>query len=299
MPREQMEFPLKSLPRLTHFGYSNQVKKNHFGPHRHYGYELIYVTRGEAETQMFGNSEYLSLKQDDLWVIPPGEVHQFQYNQENIDFYWLGFQTGEDVILAENHMTPPCRLLNREKDLPRGRVELLHQMNEEISSISRKIRIQKHCVFRKVPHFNRLFQSIEHELHHRDDFSEMLIYQKLMEIFTGIVRLSLPRPAGTDSPLDYACRYLNSHCREKIDFGKLAGRIGYSSEHFSRAFKKKFGLSPRLYHEKCRMNEAREHLARGSSIQDTAFSCGFKSSSHFSTWFRKREGLSPGQYYSN
>lgn len=299
MPREQMEFPLINLPRLTHFGHSDQIENYNFGPHKHYGYELIYVAGGEAEARMFEGASPLPLKRDDLWVIPPEEVHQFQYDHGHIDFYWLGFQTGENVVLAENHMTDPYHLLARENKYPAGRVQLIRQMDEEILSISRRIRVQEHSLFRKVPLFNRLFQSIEFELHHTDDFSEMIIYQKLIEIFAFIARLSRTGGQVADSPLDYAYRYLKHHNREKVDFRELAVKTGYSREHFSRAFKLKFGASPRAFHEECRIAEARDFLAKGLSVQDTAFSCGFVSSSHFSTWFRKRQGQSPEQYYSN
>ena len=299
MPREQMEFPFKNLPRLTHFGYSDQVMDSHFGPHKHYGYELIYVVRGETEVRMFEGSDPIVLKRDDLCVIAPGEVHQFHYSRGNIDFFWLGFQMDEDVILAENHMTAPYRLLNREKRSHPERVELIRQMDREITSIRDRIKIEKYRLLRQAPLFNRLFQDIEFELHHMDDFNEIIIYQKLIEIFAYIARLSKSHKYGTDCPLDYAYRYLKNHNREKIDFKALALKTGYSQEYFSRAFKSRFSLSPRAFHEECRMSEARSFLARDFSVQDTAYACGFRSSSHFSTWFRQREGLSPENYYLN
>ena len=299
MPREQLEFPFKNLPRLTHFGYSEHVEISQFGPHKHYGYELIYVTRGEADIRIFEGKDPVCLIKDDLYVIAPGEVHQFQYSQEDIDFFWLGFQTGEDVVLAEHHMTAPHRLLNRDRNSDSERVELIRQMDREIISIRDKILVDKYRLFHQVPYFNRLFQDIEFELHHTDEFSTVIIYQKLIEIFTFIARLSHSKNVSVGGPLDYAYRHLKNHCREKIDFKELAETTGYSGEHFSRAFKLKFGKSPRTFHEECRISEARDFLARGLSVQDTAYSCGFKSSSHFSTWFRKKQGSSPHCYYSN
>jgi len=294
MPRAQLEFPFKNLPRLTHFGYSNQVETSHFGPHKHYGYELIYVASGEADVQIFEGTEPVKLKKDDLYVIAPDEVHQFIYNNGHIDYFWLGFQMGEDVVLAEHHMTSPSMLLNKDNRYSPGRVALIKLMDREITTIRDRINIKRYRLLKKAPFFNRLFQDIEYELHHKDDFSEILIYQKLLEIFTYIARLSDLKKQYTDNPLDYAYRHLKNHNKEKIDFRELAIKTGYSREHFSRAFKSRFGISPRAFHEECRID-----VARDLSVQNTAFSCGFISSSHFSTWFRKRQGLSPEQYYLN
>ncbi|OQY31040.1 MAG: hypothetical protein B6241_14890 [Spirochaetaceae bacterium 4572_59] len=299
MPREQMEFPLRNLPRLTHFGYSDQGKDSFFGPHKHYGYELIYVVRGETEVRMFEGSDPIILKRDDLYVIAPKKLHQFKYNRGNINFFWLGFQMEEDVILAENHMISPYRLLNRDKRSNPERVALIRQMDREITSLRDRIKIDVFRQFRRVPLFNRLFEDLEFELHHMDDFSEIIIYQKLIEIFAFIARLSSSPQKGACNPLNYAYRFLKNHNREKINFGELALKAGYSQEYFSRAFKLRFGISPRAFHEECRMSEARNFLSRDFSVQETASACGFKSSSHFSSWFKQREGLSPEKYYPN
>lgn len=297
MPREQFEYPLPSLPRLSHFGYSDSIRNNNYGPHYHYGYELIYVLRGTAETDLFPGERPVLLRQDDLCLISPGQVHEFIYRSEVIEFYWMGFQTGRKVAVAEGHMEQPARLIRNEK---KNRVEFFEQIDREIENICLEIPCREGRLYRSVPQFAALFRDINGEIHRNDPYSGRLIYQKILEIFLQIARLEQAGEERKKTPeLEFAGEYMRAHCREKVRIETLAGRVGYSQEHFTRVFKEHYGTTPKSYHDRLRSEAARKELNGGSSVGQTAAACGFSSSSHFSSWFRKQTGVPPEVYRTN
>lgn len=79
--------------------------------------------------------------------------------------------------------------------------------------------------------------------------------------------------------------------------GELTSRTGLSPSTLRMRFKALTGLSPHGYLVSCRIQRAKEELARGSaSIAELALSLGFASARHFSSAFKLATGLSPRQW---
>ena len=91
--------------------------------------------------------------------------------------------------------------------------------------------------------------------------------------------------------------YLREHFARQIPLAKLARLVGLSSCHFSRAFKKSFGLPPQRYQSARRIEQAKLLLGmREMSVTDIGLEVGFTSSSAFASSFRKATGMSPSAY---
>ena len=83
----------------------------------------------------------------------------------------------------------------------------------------------------------------------------------------------------------------------KWPIDELTRRTGLSPSTLRTRFKALTGLSPHGYLVSCRIQRAKEELARGgASITDVALSLGFASARHFSTAFKLATGLSPRQW---
>jgi AraC-like DNA-binding protein len=78
--------------------------------------------------------------------------------------------------------------------------------------------------------------------------------------------------------------------------GAALGRVPFNSDYFRRAFRDKIGLTPRKFMEFKRMEKARNMLATGQRVKETAAKLGFSDAYYFSRMFRRHMGASPASY---
>lgn len=92
-------------------------------------------------------------------------------------------------------------------------------------------------------------------------------------------------------------RYIKEHFREEIDFGALAGDLGFSSAYLSRIFTKNKGESPVKYLTSMRIKEAKRLLANTDEpIARVGELSGYPDQFYFSRTFRKETGENPTKY---
>jgi AraC-like DNA-binding protein len=101
--------------------------------------------------------------------------------------------------------------------------------------------------------------------------------------------------AGYDK-LAAALEYLQSHYCAPCDIGDLARRVGLSSCQLKRDFFAVFGMPPRRYLTKIRLEAALEKLASDAPIVQVAHACGYPDQSAFTRRFRTLVGMSPSDY---
>jgi len=91
--------------------------------------------------------------------------------------------------------------------------------------------------------------------------------------------------------------YIEENLAREVSLAELAELARLSPYHFSRAFKKSFGVPPHRYHMNRRIDWAKRLLAEPSfSITDIALEVGFADTSSFSVAFRNLAGRSPREY---
>ena len=84
---------------------------------------------------------------------------------------------------------------------------------------------------------------------------------------------------------------------EKITSGEMARAAGTSVRGLERAFGRDYGLSPRQYIRRLRMQTACQLLvSTRSTLAQVADRCGFADQSHFNRDFRKMTGMTPRSY---
>jgi AraC family transcriptional regulator len=74
---------------------------------------------------------------------------------------------------------------------------------------------------------------------------------------------------------------------------ELAAVAGLSPAHFAREFKRCTRWTPHAFLMERRLQRARQMLAAGHSIVDSAFACGFSDQPHLGRAFKKRFGVTP------
>lgn len=88
--------------------------------------------------------------------------------------------------------------------------------------------------------------------------------------------------------------YINQHVDEPIRTCNLAALLNLSTSHFSYLFKQTFGIPPRLYIARLRIEAARKMmLATDEPLTHIALAHGFCDQSHFCRTFRRELGVSP------
>lgn len=112
-------------------------------------------------------------------------------------------------------------------------------------------------------------------------------------------RPSRSRSAGR-SALDFRVRkaiaLMQEHVAERISFDSVARSVGLSRPHFFALFKEQTHLTPNVYWNTLRMQEALRQLASEESVVAVASNLGFTTPGNFSRFFRDHAGVPPTLY---
>jgi transcriptional regulator GlxA family with amidase domain len=91
--------------------------------------------------------------------------------------------------------------------------------------------------------------------------------------------------------------FIVNNLRKDLSVGALADRAGVGVRHFSRRFRKAFGVPPATYVELLRLDESRKRLATaGRTVNSVAASVGYRSADAFRRAFERRFGIAPSLY---
>lgn len=100
-----------------------------------------------------------------------------------------------------------------------------------------------------------------------------------------------------DERLERTRALLDRAFAEPLSIDALARHACLSREHYIRAFKRSYGLTPHQYLTRRRLTVARQLLrASDRSITDVCLDVGFSSVGSFSTLFKRELGHSPERY---
>ena len=87
---------------------------------------------------------------------------------------------------------------------------------------------------------------------------------------------------------------LNDDVKQAPTLDELAALAGTSRYTLVRQFGRRHGLPPMAWLLQLRLQRARERIAAGWGLADTAMSCGFSDQSHLTRLFTRQFGYTPG-----
>lgn len=82
-----------------------------------------------------------------------------------------------------------------------------------------------------------------------------------------------------------------------VEMESLARKVGLSRPHFFKLFKKQMGVTPNIYLNTLRSEQAIEDLLHTEkSVTDIAYDLGFSSQASFTRFFSSNVGIAPSEY---
>lgn len=96
--------------------------------------------------------------------------------------------------------------------------------------------------------------------------------------------------------LETVKKYIDNYYMTDIKVADIAKMSFYTTDHFIRVFKKEFGIHPKQYILKLRLEESLRELQNTDlPICDIAYRVGYKSNADFSSFIKKETGKSPSK----
>lgn len=91
--------------------------------------------------------------------------------------------------------------------------------------------------------------------------------------------------------------YLRENYALPFSAAQTAAAVGVSEPHLRALFRQWVGESPRRYHARCRIEQAKRLLSEQRlSVSEVAFHVGVMDASHFSHLFKEMTGVAPSRY---
>lgn len=106
------------------------------------------------------------------------------------------------------------------------------------------------------------------------------------------------KPSGQSS-LQEVQRFIASNPKEDHSVAKLSERLGLSERHFARLFRHEVGVTPAVWVEQVRIDEARRLLENNMTPKQVATECGFADADTLRRAFVRQVGVTPASYQKN
>jgi len=242
--------------------------------HEHRFHEFGLVTSGEAFWQLAGGRQ-ITVPAGHLMLTPPRTTHGEGVRPGvPTGFIWVGFSPNEQTRspgfslrpIALGREFPVCMELMRRIISERSH-DLLGATRRCSLLIAELVIIAQRCA---APTRGRRRKEKTHP-------SPLNPYQ------TQIVRS--------------AAAYFRENLSHPLSISQVAGYHFMSAPHFSGLFRAYFGIPPRSYLQKVRLERVLHRLGEGRmTLKEIAAETGFHDEAHLSKQFRKAYGRSPGSF---
>ena len=262
-------------PLLNTFNLVTVRKPHVFGRHQHLNYQLIFTKRGRYRCKL--NDEPLNLAAGEILIVKPRDWHEDQcqpplsYHSINFNLAVLGTRQTPDILFAENVLPSDQVLRGKNVDL----WQVIERMQSESKRQDEIVSSVENALLLEL--FWRLVRAIP-----RDRLSPLFLRRSGAQAFGERLRRIFDRDIETNlstaaiaADMGVSVRTLTKRCREimglslmrafsvhKIRYAawliaqsdlpikEISYRLGFLNQyHFSRVFRRHFGVPPTTYRE--------------------------------------------------
>ena len=230
--------------------------------------EISYVLQGKYEVVTSHFSE--ALKEKDLVVIAPDEIHMLRPVQ--------------DGIILTIHID-----FSRMNDSMSGKYK--ERFNTDLYRTDRN----RKAYMRLRNKIGELVKELMNE--HQDLYHMNVIMMEMLYITSSQISFDLPLHTTHHENYMKAIQYIDAHFREDITLTQIAQQLSFSPSYTSKLMKKYMGIPFVKYLAYVRVRASLESLLEGrESIEKIAFECGMPNSKAYTTTFKELYGILPSAY---
>ncbi len=121
---------------------------------------------------------------------------------------------------------------------------------------------------------------------------------KFAPLLVSLHRKGEIKAAGR-SALQELQRYIAANPKENHSVAKLAERLGLSERHFARLFHSEVGVTPAVWVEQMRIDQARHLLESNTAPKQVAAQVGFVDTDTLRRAFVRQVSVTPASYQKN
>ena len=249
---------------------------------RHEHFEMVYIKKGTAVFQIEGMD--VNMTPHSIIIIKPGRAHKFIVKSEICEFIVLSFtfKTGKNEL--DSHVS-----LN----------DFMEYIEDEATGDYLYMTLSKKNDIIHV--MNRILRErMKYQVW--GDFLSCLLIIELFVLLSRTLKQEWEQSAKNRNLklhelLNIAKEYIDNNYDKDLTLTQVAKYIYLSDSYFAHSFKDKFGISPKSYILKVRIEAAKEYLQNTDiKVSEIAKLVGFSSQQRFNDIFRKYENLTPLNY---
>ncbi|QAY65232.1 helix-turn-helix transcriptional regulator [Paenibacillus protaetiae] len=239
----------------------------HIGPRISPYYYLIFVLEGEGTFIQHGRT--YPLRPNDMYCLFPQVTHEYYTNPEKpLKKLFIAFD-GKLALKLLERAGLYAHQPHRQGILTEEAISELWQLAEVVS---------------------------KGETHHTDLERLSLFYR----VFDRVSHLSDETDHAASYNSDWLVKgkeFLSIHYNDGITVDQVSQNVGVDRTHFSKQFRKAYGISPVQYIQYLKIKEATLLLFQTNyKISEIAQSVGYPDVFSFSRAFKKLQGMSPNRY---
>ena len=243
-----------------------------FSRHTHRSCCIGIVRHGAWELSCRGQSH--EIRPGQVFVIPPGVEHSCQNIGDEILAYWT-MVVSPSIFSATG---------------------LEYTDAGSLRCLLTQIVIDDSRLYKQIVDLQYLLTGNETSLAKQSAILSILGYIIAQYTSGTFVTDTNKQPGNHENRIRQVQMYIDEHYPESITLQCLAEIASTSPYHLLRLFSEIVGIPPHLYQQQIRIRSAKQLLADGEGIANTANATGFVDQSHFTRTFKKMVGITPKQY---
>lgn len=257
------------------FFYNFNVNRDHiFEGHNHNTFEANVVLKGELEVTVQNN--VIKLTEGDMIFWSADMAHNNRALANGTQFIAVHFGLSDDTFLKNN-------------------IVFHHLGQDEMSAVKLFM-----CEAQKSSSPKNGLADISMNWRETGKPKDGTAAISLLE---SLVLLSMENSHNLQLSEDFSAQIfrrafgiMNANLNRELSVPEIAKIVGVCQTSLKKAFSRHAGKGVKKYYNELKIEAAKNMLASGKNITETAFALGFSSSSYFSQFFKNNTGVNPKDY---